>query len=392
MTDSNDQQTILTTEFIILLAVTVLTFSIMYAPQPLLYTIQNAYPSHSDATIALLMTVILVPLGIAPLIYGFFLSSLDTKFVLQCCVALLCISCVIFYFAKSFYVLLGLRLVHGLVSPAVLTCIMAHISAKFQGTLLQNALAIYIATTISGGLLGRVVGGGVATLFGWKMVFLVLAGAFLLLFFALSKLKKRSENAFKPIKFTEFSQIFNTRGIKRILYIDGCGFFVFVALATYLPFFLNQISDTMTEWRVSLVYLGYGIGVAIALYSNKISILAGSRVRAIRLGIGIYLCAMCLFFIPNPIYTFLAMFMVCTGQFMEHSISPGLVNRMCDRDKCAVNGLYLSVYYMGGAMGSYFPGFIYAAWGWNVLIICLCAALVTVLIATWGLEKHTPVQ
>ncbi len=387
-----EQKTILTKEFLTLLAVTLLTFSVMYAPQPLLYTIQKTYPEHTDATIALLMTVILIPLGIAPLIYGFFLSSLDTKHVLRACVALLCASCFGIYFTSSFSAFLFFRLIHGLVIPAILTCIMAHISAKFQGTHLQNALAIYIAVTILGGLTGRMLSGGVATLWGWKMVFITLAILFFILLIPIAQLKKRSQNAFKPIKYTEFYQILCTKGIKRILFIDGCGFFVFVALSTYLPFFLNQISDNMTEWRISLVYLGYGIGIFIALCSHKISNAVGSRVRAIRLGMGIYLCAMALLFLPNPIYTFLAMFMVCTGQFMEHSISPGLVNRMSDRDKGAVNGLYLSVYYMGGAIGSYFPGFIYAQWGWNVLIISLSVALVAVLIATVGLDKHAPVQ
>ncbi len=387
-----EQKSIITKEFLTLLAVTLFTFSVMYAPQPLLYTIQKIYPEYSDATIALLMTVILIPLGIAPLIYGFFLSSLDTKLVLQCCVGLLCISCLGLYITSSFNVILFFRLIHGLAIPAILTCIMAHIAARFQGTLLQNALATYIAVTISGGLVGRILGGGIATLWGWKVVFIVLAGVALCLLFPISKLKKRSKKAFIPIKFDEFYQILQTPGIKKLLFIDGGGFFVFVALATYLPFFLNQISDNMTEWRVSLVYLGYGVGVLIALYAHKISVMVGSMVGTIRLGIGIYLCAMCLFFIPDPRFTFLAMFLVCTGQFMEHSISPGLVNRMSDRDKSAVNGLYLSIYYMGGALGSYFPGFIYETWGWNVLIILLSLILVGVLYATKGLNQYTPKQ
>ena len=84
------------------------------------------------------------------------------------------------------------------------------------------------------------------------------------------------------------------------------------------------------------------------------------------------------------------MCLICTGQFMEHSISPGLINRMAPQDKGAVNGLYLSCYYMGGALGSYLPGLIYTAWGWTAFILFLMASLLLSVAATLGLERHTP--
>ncbi len=379
-------------EFLTLLGVALLTLAVMYAPQPLLSTVQKNFPHYSDATIALVMTFVLLPLGIAPLIYGSFLSSLSTKTVLQVCVFTLGLSCIGMYFFTSFPALLACRLVHGLVSPAVLTCIMAHISAKFKNTLLQQAMAIYIGTTIIGGLVGRIGSGAVATIWDWQTPFLVLALTFFAMLIPLKRLRKRAKAKISHIKFSEFGCILRTPGMKRLLYIDGCGFFCFVALATYLPFFLTSIDESSSEWRISLMYLGYGIGVLVAFTSRALSAFVGSRVKTIRLGIVIYMSAMGLFLIHNPIFTFFAMFLVCAGQFMEHSISPGLINRISVHDKGAVNGIYLSVYYMGGALGSYFPGLIYTAFGWDVLIMCICMALVTVLAATLGLEKHTPVQ
>lgn len=388
-----DQESIVSKEFLTFLVVTVLTISTMYAPQPLLNTIQQVYPQYSDSTIALLVTVVLIPLGIAPFIYGFFLSSFDTKRVLQCCIGLMSLGCLGIYFATSFPALLFFRLLHGLISPAILTCLMAHISAKFQGALLQAALATYIAATIGGGLVGRLSSGFVASLLGWKMIFLILGVALLLILIPVSYLKNRAKNPLSHIKFTEFQNILCTHGIKRLLFIDGCGFFVFGAISTYLPFFLAQISPEMSEWRISLVYLGYGIGIFIAIFSHKISAVVGSRIRTIRLGAVIYVCSLSLFLIPNPIYTCIGMLLVCTGQFLEHSTSPGLINRICaKRDKGAVNGLYLSVYYMGGAIGSYFPGLIYNAWGWEMFILSMGIALFTVLLATIGLDKYVPEQ
>ncbi len=379
-------------EFLTLLGVALLTLALMYAPQPLLSTVQNTFPQYTDATIALVMTLVLLPLGIAPLVYGYFLSSVNAKTVLQVCVFILFLSCIGMYFFTSFSALLACRLVHGLISPAILTCIMAHISAKFRSTLLQQAMAIYIGTTIIGGLVGRIGSGAIATLWNWKMPFLVLAVAFLLILIPLHFLRKRDKAKLTHINISEFGCILRTPGMKRLLYIDACGFFCFVALATYLPFFLTSIGEGSSEWRISLMYLGYGIGAFIAFSSRALSAYVGSRLKTIRLGVFIYMCSLGFFLIYDPIFTFIAMFFVCAGQFMEHSISPGLVNRISKYDKGAVNGIYLSVYYMGGALGSYFPGLLYTAFGWDVLIFCIAAALITVLVATLGLEKHIPVQ
>ncbi len=376
--------------FLALLQLTMLAYAVMYAPQPLLSRIQTLYPTYSDANIALVMTLVLIPLAIAPLIYGAFLHSFDTKVLLQVCVIILGISCFGIYFTSAFGLLLFFRIVQGLVIPAVLTCIMAHISAKFQDTELQKALALYIAVNILGGLVGRVGSGAIATLVGWKIVFLLLAVSFMVMFLPLNKLQKTPHAAFAHVDMTEFKDILRTPGVKNLLFIDCIGFFSFAALATYMPFIMSQIGDGISEWRISLVYIGYGIGILIALASRRISHTLGGDIRTIRIGFSIYMCAMALFLTQQIWCFFLGMFLVCTGQFLEHSISPGLINRMSDKDKGAVNGLYLSVYYAGGSMGSYLPGFVYELWGWNIFIGVLSFILVGGLLATLGLERHVP--
>lgn len=376
--------------YLTLLYVTALTFATLYAPQPLLSSIQAQYPGHSDATIALLMTVALVPLSFAPLIYGTFLSSLDTRRVLLVCIFFMAVGGLGLFFSSSFLALTTFRLMQGLVIPAVLTCLMAHISAKFHGTELQRALAIYIGSTIFGGLLGRTMAGCIATLFGWRSVFLVISIALIMALGPLWKLESRPQSGFARIRLREFAAILRTPGIPNLLLIDACGFFVFAAVANYLPFRLSEMGAGISEWRISLMYLGYGIGVLMAFGSRRIIAFMGGEVRAIAFGIGVYLCSLAGFLLESQAAIFMTMCMVCLGQFMAHSISPGLINRMATMDKGAVNGLYLSIYYLGGASGSYMPGLIYGQWGWTAFMGFLAVVLLVALLAIWGLERVTP--
>ncbi len=377
-------------ELIVLLLATVLTLAIMYVPQPLLSSIQKAYPTYSDTEIALLMTCILGPLSIAPLVYGTLLSSFTTKRILFVCVGFLAVTSLSLYISTSFEAILFWRLVQGLAVPAMLTGLMAHLSMHYSGIRLQHVMAIYVAATIVGGLLGRIFSGVIASVWGWQSAFLVFGVALVLLFFLVSTVKAHPNIAYKHFTLKEFNQILHTKGIKRLLCIEGGCFFVFMALTTYLPFHLTKLDSNMPEWRIGLVYVGYGIGIFIALKSHTIIHAVGGSIRSMRLGIGIFLCSLILFIIPSVYSIFIGIFALCAGQFLEHSINPGLVNRICPHNKNVVNGLYISVYYLGGALGSYMPGIIFDYFGWSVFVSFLALVLLAVLFATLGLQKHTP--
>ena len=376
--------------FLLLLYVTTLTFATMYSPQPLLSTIHAEYPQHSGSTIALLMAVTLMPLSIAPLIYGSYLSSFDTRHVLLVCTALLAVGGWGLYFFQSFSILLAVRAMQGLVIPAMLTCLMAQISGKFQGTELQRAMSIYVGITILGGVVGRVLCGGVATWVGWRYSFLVLSVALLLALIPLWRMNSCAKPHIAHVRLSEFVGIIRTPGIGALLIIEACGLFIYSAVSNYLPFRITEIGSGVSEWRIGLMYLGNVIGVFMAFGSRWFIHTMGSEVRAIRLGLCVLLCALPGLLTHNLWALFLAMCAMSMGEFLAHSISPGLINRMTLCDKAAVNGLYLSVYYMGGALGSYLPGLVYGLWGWVVFTALLMVVMFIGIMCTRGLGRHIP--
>ena len=152
----------------------VLTISALYAPQPLLPVLAREFSVSRDL-VALLTTVTMVPLSLAPLLYGYVLQSVSARSMLQISLLLLAISELLFAMAGSFSQLLAVRIFQGLLIPALLTALMTYVSQMANVTNVQRAMGIYIAATILGGFLGRTLSGGLATLFGWRVSFIVLA-------------------------------------------------------------------------------------------------------------------------------------------------------------------------------------------------------------------------
>ncbi|MEG2172553.1 MAG: MFS transporter [Desulfovibrionaceae bacterium] len=378
-------------DFLCLLYVTVWTFAVLYAPQPLLSAIHSDYPTLSESTITLLMTVALFPLGIGPLVYGSFLSSISARKVLLVCVTLLSMAEFGLFYCTQFEFMLACRLVQGLLIPAILTCLMAYIGAHSQGAELQRAMAVYIGVSILGGLVGRVLGGIVASVFsGWRYAFLMCSIFLLLALIPLWSMKAEAQTHFVRIRVREFWDILRTKGMPNLLLIDCMGFFVFAALTSVLPFYMQSHWGGFAEWHIALMYLGAGVGVIIAFSAHSIQKFFGGEIRTILAGVCIYCLTMPLFLCPNVWMLFLANCLVCAGQFAEHSTSPGLINRLSTHDKAAVNGLYLSTYYAGGALGSYLPILVYASFGWQAFIGLLTLCLAMLLVVIIHLQRNLP--
>ena len=74
-----------------LIIATVLAYFVMYAPQPLLPMFSRNF-SVTETDAALLMTATLLPLGIAPLSYGYLLESVSSLKLLRFSILVLSLS------------------------------------------------------------------------------------------------------------------------------------------------------------------------------------------------------------------------------------------------------------------------------------------------------------
>ncbi|MBF0526228.1 MAG: MFS transporter [Deltaproteobacteria bacterium] len=359
---------------ITIIYITVLTFSALYAPQPLLHVLHREF-GVGEATASLLITVTMLPLSLAPMVYGLLLENYSAKRIMVVAVSFLAGSELGIYWSNSFTQLLVIRFFQGLALPAIMTSLMTYVSSYSTGRHIQSAMATYIAATIFGGFFGRLVSGFVSSHLGWRYSFLTLFLAFAVALIPLSRLKAEARAKFLRPRLTDFSEVLRAPGFFRVYVVIFFSFFVFASLLNFLPFRLNELTGQPSEFRIALMYFGYLMGMVISLNSIRIIRILGNEHRAIRAGLWCYLGATLLFLSTLPQVLFAAMFLFCAGMFLVHAVAPGLLNTQIQNKRGLVNGLYISFYYAGGTLGSYFPGMIYQRFGWTAYIIFLAAAL-----------------
>ena len=356
----------------LILISTVLTLSALYAPQPLLPVLALEF-AVSRETAALLTTIVFVPLSLAPLLYGYLLEAVPSRRVLQVAMLMLGLSSLAICLVVDFKAMLALRLLQGLVIPALLTALMTYTSQNSAEGEVQRAMAWYIGATIVGGFAGRAMSGIIASLFDWRISFGLLGFSLLLVWLALLRLEPQHELQLVKPRLGLIREILADRRFLQIYLLVFCMFLVFAAIMNFLPFRLSELSTDADELRIGLAYSGYLMGLIASLNAVNLQQRFGGPGKIMVMAFFLYGVALLILGIPSVPVFLGANFLFCSAMFLAHASATGLVNRLACHRKGMVNGLYVSFYYGGGAVGSFLPGYAYRDWGWNGMILCLLA-------------------
>ncbi|PIE60819.1 MAG: MFS transporter, partial [Desulfobulbus propionicus] len=356
---------------------TVITFCSLYAAQPIQPTFQQEF-NLSPFQAILFTTLMMAPLGFAPLVYGIILESFSAKRLVRYAILLLGVLELVFCLADSYLLLLTIRGLQGMVIPAIITSLVSYISFTSTAETVQTAVARYIAATIMGGFLGRFLSGLFTDLFGWRFFFCVLG---VLLIYGVYLLRNLKQDANLQYSKPSIQEALNVLRKPHYfwLYMAIFGvFFVFAGALNFLPFALKSINPDFNETGIGIMYSGYVMGILVSINVRRIIDYFGSESKAVWAGIILYGVGTAGFMFMAFKAMFIAMFVFCTGMFIAHSILSGYVNTLSQGKKGIANGLYISFYYLGGTIGSFAPGIIYGCCGWRVflaalmLVLCWC--------------------
>lgn len=344
-----------------------LTLCILYATQPIGPVFENELGiSKTQAT--LFTTAIMIPLAFAGIFYGYLLEKIQIKIILVLAFLLLGISEIVFSLTHSYFLLLNIRGFQGLLIPAVLTGIMSYISQISSKDSVANAIGIYIGVTIIGGFMGRALSGFFTDIFGWRVFFFIIGCIAILASILLLKFSQNIKASYLKPHLIDIIHTLKTRhNLYIFLMIFGI-FFTFQAMLNFIPFELAKISDNYSSSKAGMLYIGYLVGVLVAFNTKKIIAFLGGSIKAIISGIIILIIAIQFFRIESFWLIFVAMVVFCLGNFITHSIASGFINKMATSHKGISNGLYVSFYYFGGALGSFVPGFVYIPFGWGAML------------------------
>ncbi|MDX2478969.1 MAG: MFS transporter, partial [Desulfuromusa sp.] len=243
---------------------TILALSVLYAPQPLLPVLSQEFGVSREAAAAL-TTVTFIPLALAPLAYGYLLETISPVKILKITVPLLALTELCFAGTSSFSLLMTIRLIQGLLVPAILTSLMTYLSGRSSADTVQRVMAIYIAATIIGGFIGRATSGLIANLFGWRFSFLALAITLCIGFLSLFWLPEGSRMKMARPQPKVLLEVLRRPAFLSIYLSIFCLFMIFAAVMNFLPFRLTELSDQANELRIGLMYSGYMMGVVTSL-------------------------------------------------------------------------------------------------------------------------------
>jgi len=363
-----------------------MVFGVMYAPQPLYNPIHDEF-GVDTATVGLTVTLVMLPLAVAPLAYGFLLASMPAKGILLTGVGVLAVLQLAASMTGSFAVLLMIRLGQGLLVPAVLTSLMTYIGRNTCGKATQKIMGIYIAATIIGGMLARLLPGLISTLTNWRLAMFAVVLGLCACFLLLLKLRPKPMTGVEKPRLAQIPETVRQPGFARMYAIIFLVFFVFASIMNNLPFRLQELTGGITEFGVGAMYSGHLMSLAAAFGAMRLVRLLGSEMHAVAAGVVAVIAAVMVLLPASLAATWTGVFIMCGGMFLAHAVLPGYLNSLSSGNLGLVNGVYLSVYYLGGTMGTYFPGFIYRSLGWGPYILCMTALLLAALCLSLSLYR-----
>ena len=363
----------------------IIVLSVMYATQPLQPLLAKEF-NVSVIKASQFTAVIMFFLAISPIIYGYILEKMCAKKMLIRASSILLITNIFLGLANSYETFLFLRVCEALVVPAILTSLMS-ILANIDKKNIKFNMSIYVAATVFGGLVGRIFSGFIATNFSYEYVFYSLSIAIFLSLFLINRLDYEGDATMAKPNLSDIAFILKDKRFVVVYFVMFCMFFVFAGVLNVLPFRVKEISESFSEFQISLLYLGYGMGIIVSLGSKKIVNFFKGEINTILIGILFFLFITIFLSNQNIIYLFLLLFLFCIGMFTVHTVSTGLANSMKSSQKSLASGMYLTFYYLGGATGSFFPSIIYKYFGWNVMLYVFLGILFLLIIYVYKNRK-----
>lgn len=357
-----------------LLYATLITLSLIYAPQPLGPLLGDYFHLEAHKAV-LIISLTLLPMALAPSLYGYFLEKFSAKKILFFSLLFCSILQILSSFAKNFEMFLFLRLLQSLFFPSILTTLLTMLTKNKQENI-QKYASLYVSATITGGLVGRILASFFTSIWNWQTAFIIFG--ILMLIGSIWSLSIKEDNTIElnqKLSFKDFTPFLKNKAYFWLLLSVFVMFFSLQSILNVMPFFLVDTTPSITQNQIGILYFGYLIGIIVSLFAYKITAFFHSRVSSIAFGFIVSGIGVLLMLDNNFLIMLLAMFILCAGSFTCHSILTALINSISNAKKGLVNGMYLTFYYTGGVIGSFLPSIFYIHFGWYFVCIFTSALL-----------------
>ncbi|MFG6158012.1 MFS transporter [Halomonas sp. 1390] len=344
-----------------------LVFINLYAPQPLLPALREAY-GVSTLAISLTMSAATLSLAASLLVFGPLSDAIGRGAIMRLTLLASGLLSLALALAPTFEALLALRALQGFVLGGLPAVAIAWMGDEFERPALLSAVGLYIGANSLGGIAGRVVGGAVAEIGGPAASFMTV-GSMTLVGLALFWKLLPPARAFTPRRFALGGALADLGGhlaTPRLLgayLLGGLNFMIFINQYSYLTFRLAEAPFGLGARLLGLIFLTYLGGTLGSSLSGR---LAGrwSQPTCMMLGILIFAVGTTLTLAGSLAWIIVGLSLNAFGFFLAHSMASSWVGRHAGRARGSASALYLVFYYGGASLGGLWLEPFWRAAGW----------------------------
>ncbi|MDQ4051601.1 MAG: MFS transporter [Actinomycetota bacterium] len=364
------------------------TFALLYSTQALLPELAARF-GVSTASSTLSLSVTTLGLGIALLVAG---PASDvcgrTRFIhLSLAVsAVVAAACAV---APSWSAFLVLRLLQGVALAGLPAVATAYLREELHPSSHARAAGVYIGGTALGGMVGRLLTGGVAEAAGWRWA--LAATALLGVACAVVvRLLLPASQRFVPAPTGVRALLRMGRraltdpGLLALYAIGGCSVGALVAVFNTLGFRLTGAPFHLGLGAASLVFLVYPVGTVAAVVFGRLADRHGRR-AVLPLGCVIAGGGALLTLAPSLPVIVLGLALLTAGFFAVHGVASGWVPARAHAGGVSTGqaaALYLFSYYLGSSVFGTLAGPAWAGGGWpGVVALAVVLIGMTALVA-----------
>ncbi|MDA2439550.1 MFS transporter [Bacillus cereus] len=365
----------------------------LYYAQPLIGLISNEIGlSNSSAGLIVTLTQIgyvvgllfLVPLG----------DIVENKKLILILLFLSAFAIISMVFVKSATLLLIASFFIGLGSVAaqVLVPLVSYLSS-------ENARGRVVGNVMSGLLLGimlaRPISSLVADMWGWNAIFALSATVIIVLAFVLSKVlptrKPKAKTNYIALLNSMWQLLRTTPILRRRAIYHACVFGAFSLFWTTVPLLLSSPAFHFSQTAIALYALVGITGAIAAPIGGRLADLGWTRpATGIALTVVIISLILPLFIQSSSPFGIavlvIAAILLDMGVSANLVLSQRLIFSLSPEIRSRLNGLFMAIFFLGGAVGSFIGGWAYALGGWN-LTLWIGIAFPTIALLYFATEK-----
>ncbi|MCW3473758.1 MFS transporter [Limobrevibacterium gyesilva] len=365
------------------------TFLNLYTPQAILPALADSFAVPLPRTGLTITAPLLAVALVAPFV-GTISDRLGRKRLIVAACFGLAVPTLLIAGAGSLDAMVALRFVQGLMLPFIFAVTVAYIGDECPGGSGIRAAGSYAQGTIFGGFAGRFVAGVAADLGGWRMAFVVIGAVTVLAAVAVAALLPRERNfhavggGVRGTLRTYREHLTNPR----LLATCGVGFgmlFSMVATFTYVNFYLAAPPFGLAPAQLGLVFTVYLLGMVTTSAATRLAVRIGRR-RTMAIVVSLASAGLLLTLAPSLPLVIAGLAGLAGGLFVVQALSLGFIAASVPRAKSTAVGLYVTTYYIGGALGGVVPGLLWHLAGWAGvvgLLVPLLAAVLGLALSFW---------